>query len=161
MTRISRFLGSSCSRARSSGSGMFVAPGTLSTTSSTGWRTSSRNAPLASIPVGERHVAVQDVGGDHPCEVDRVLGASELRRVAQLGFLEVVDGRAHLDRDGQRADALVHGRSVLAERLRAEHAPVRFAEDELQRERLGIRVVAGVRIREEVDLFVVVVAAAS
>ena len=83
------------------------------------------------IPVGERHVIVQNIRGDHPGEVDRVLGAAELRRVAELRFLEVVDGRTHLDRHCQRAYALVHRRSVLAERLGAKEA---FTEgrDEMQ-----------------------------
>ena len=103
----------------------------------------------------ERHVAAQDVGGDHPGEVDRVLRAAELRRVAELGFLEVVDRRAHLDGHGQGADPLVHRRPVLAERLRAEETSVGLAEDDLQPEHLGARVVAGVRVREEVDLLVV------
>ena len=60
------------------------------------------------------------IGSHHAGEVDRILGAAELRRVAKLGFFEVVDRRAHLDGHGQGADALVHRRSVLAERLRAE-----------------------------------------
>ncbi len=64
----------------------------------------------------------------------------------------------HLDRHGQGADALVDRRPVLAERLGPENAPVRFAEDELQPEHLGARVVTGVRVREEVDLLVVLVA---
>ena len=59
-----------------------------------------KERPFRAVPVGERHVAVKDVGGDHAREIDCVLGASELWRVAQLGFLEVVDRRAHLDRDG-------------------------------------------------------------
>ena len=158
MTWISRSRGSSPRRARSCGSGMLTAPGTLSTTSSAGWRTSSRNAPSMRVPVHERHVAAQDVGGDHAGEVDRILGAAELRRVAELRLLEVVDRRAHLEGHGQRADPLVHRRAVLAERLRAEQRAVRLAEDHLQPEHLRARVVAGVRVREEVDLLVVGVA---
>ena len=106
----------------------------------------------------ERHVAAQDIGGDHPGEVDRILGAAELGRVAQLGFFEVVDRRAHLDGHGQGADPLVHRRTVLAERLRAEDFAVGFAEDDLHPDHLGARVVPGVRIREEIDLLVVRVA---
>lgn len=76
---------------------------------------------LGRIPTTERHVAPQDVGCHRPREVDRILRASELGRVAELDFLEVVDRRAHLQRHGQSADPLVH--VVLAERLGAEQAP--------------------------------------
>jgi len=62
------------------------------------------------------HVAPQHVGGHHPDEIDRILGAAELRRVAELGFLQIVDRRAHLERHRQRADPLVD--AVDAERLR-------------------------------------------
>ena len=78
-----------------------------------------QEALVGRIPVAERHVAAQDVGRDHPREVDRVLRAAELRRVAELGLLEVVDRRAHLDRHGERADALVH--------VRPRRAPARRA----------------------------------
>ena len=107
------------------------------------------------VPVGERHVAAQDVGGDHPGEVDRVLRAAELGRVAELGLLEVVDRRAHLDGHRQGADPLVHRRTVLAERLRPEEAAIGFAEEDLHPEHLGARIVSGVGVREEVDLLVV------
>ncbi len=58
-------------------------------------------------PVAHRHVPAQHTGGDHPGEVDRVLGAPERRRVAQLGLLEVVHRGAQLDRQGDVADPLV------------------------------------------------------
>ena len=161
MTAISRSFGSSPRRARSWGSGMLTAPGTLSTTSSTGWRTSSRNAPSTDVPVGHRHVAAQDVRGDHPRVVHGVLGAAELGRVAQLGLLEVVDRRAHLHGHGQGADPLVHRRPVLAERLRPQEASVGLAEEDLHPDHLGVRVVPGVGVREDVDLFVIRVARAS
>jgi hypothetical protein len=93
-----------------------------------------------------------------PAKLTGILGAAELRRVAELRLLEVVDGGLHLDGHRQRADALVHRRAVLAERLRAEHAPVRLAEQQLQPDHLCARVVAGVGVREDVDLLVVGVA---
>jgi hypothetical protein len=40
------------------------------------------------------HVTTQHPGADHSREVDRVLGASERRFVAQLALLEVVHRRA-------------------------------------------------------------------
>ena len=92
----------------------------------------------------ERHVAAQNVGGHHAGEVDRILGAAELRGVAKLDFFQIVDRRAHLDGQGQGADPLVHRRAVLAQRLRAEDFPVGLPEDELQPEHFGARVVAGV-----------------
>ena len=48
--------------------------------------------------------------------------------------------------------------AVLAERLRAEEASVGLAEEDLHPEHLRARVVARVRVREEVDLLVVLVA---
>ncbi len=39
------------------------------------------------IPMADRHVTPQHVGGHHPGEIDRILSASELWRVAELGFL--------------------------------------------------------------------------
>ena len=56
-------------------------------------------------PVADGHVSADDVRRHHAGEVDRILGATELRRVAKLGFFEVIDRRTHLDRHGQRADA--------------------------------------------------------
>jgi hypothetical protein len=137
---------------------MLIAPGTFSTTSSTGWRMSSRNGAPGVLPVSERHVTMQNVGGDHPGEVDGVLRAAELGRIAKLGFREVVDRRAKLDSHGQRADALVDRRRVLAEGLCSEQTPVGPAEENLQSEHLGARVLAGTRIREEIDLLAVLVA---
>ena len=102
------------------------------------------------VPVTQRHVTAQDTRRNHPGEVDRVLRAPERRRVAELGLLEVVHGRAQLDRQGELADPLVH--PVLPDRLRSEHAPVGLAKDDLHRDRLGARVVARVRVRVEVDL---------
>ena len=64
------------------------------------------------------------------------------RRVAELGFLQIVDRRAHLQHGRQSADPLVD--AVLAERLRTQQAPVGLAEDDLHRDRLGARVIARV-----------------
>ena len=71
--------------------------------------------------MAERHVAAEHACGDHAGEVDRVLRAPEGRRVAELDLLEVVDGRAQLDRHGERADPLVD--AVLAGRLGTEQLP--------------------------------------
>jgi len=89
--------------------------------------------------VADRHVAAQNAACDHTGEIDGVFRASELGRVAQLRLLEVVDRRAHLDRHGERADALVH--VVLAERLRAEEASVGFPENDFYGDRPGSGVV--------------------
>ena len=72
------------------------------------------------VPVNLRHIAAKRVRCGHAREVHRVLGAAELRRVAKLGLLQIVDRRVHLDGHRERADALVD--IVLAEGLRAEHA---------------------------------------
>ena len=53
-------------------------------------------------------------------------------------------------------DPLVY--PVLAERLRSEETAVGFPEDHLHGDGLGARVIAGVRIRVEVDLLVILVA---
>ena len=100
--------------------------------------------------MAQRHVAAQDIGRDHPGEVDRVLCASERGRVAKLGLFQVVNGTAHLDRHGKGIDPL--GNTVLAQHLRAEQASVGFAEDDFHRQVFSARVIPGVRIRVEVDL---------
>ena len=105
-----------------------------------------QEAVVGGVPVGQRHVAAKDAGCDHPGEVDRILGAAERRRVAELDLLEVVHGRAQLDRQGELADPLVD--TVLADRLCSEHASVGLAEQDLHRDRLGARVVPGVRVRD-------------
>ncbi len=92
--------------------------------------------------MAERHVAAQDIGRHHPGEVDRVLGAAERRRVAKLGLFQVVNGAAHLDRHGEGIDPL--GNTVLAQHLRAEQAPIGFAEDDFHRQVFGARVIPGV-----------------
>ncbi len=99
----------------------------------------------------ERHVAPKDIGGDHPREVDGILRASERRRVAELGFFQVVHRRAHLDRHGKGIDPLLN--AILAERLRPEETSVGFPENDFQHDRFGARVIPRVRIREEVDFF--------
>jgi hypothetical protein len=81
-------------------------------------------SPIPTFPrkqAGEGCGTVQDVRGDRAREVDRILRAAELRRVAQLRFLEGLDRRAHLERHGEHADPLVH--VVLAKRPRAEQGP--------------------------------------
>ena len=158
MVRISRSFGSSPRRARSWGSGMLTAPGTLSTLELDRLAHVEEERAVGLAPVGERHVAAQDVTRDHSREVDRVLRASELGGVAHLDLFEIVDARAHLDGDRQGADPLVHRRSVLAQALRPEDAAVGFPEEDLQPEHLGAGVVAGVGVREEVDLLVVPIA---
>ena len=108
------------------------------------------------VPVKQRHVAASDVLGNHSGEVDRVLGAAKLPRITQLSLLQVVDRRAHLQCHRQGTDPLVD--TVLAKRLRAEKASVGFAVDHFHGDRFRARIVARVRIRIQVDLFVVVVA---
>ena len=140
MTWISRSRGSSSRRDRSSPSGMLTASGTCSTASSTVLAHVEQESVLRGVPVAHGHVAAQHAGGDHPGEVDRILRAAERRRVAELALLEVVHGRAQLDRQRELADPLVD--AVLADRLRSEHASVGLAEQDLHRDRLGARVVA-------------------
>ncbi len=65
---------------------------------------------------------------------------------------------SHLDGHGQCADALVDRWPILAERLCTEHATVRFAEDQFQTDHRGAGVIAGMRVRENVDLLEVLVA---
>ncbi len=70
----------------------------------------------------ERHVATQDIGCDHPRKIDWILRASELGRIAQLCFFEIVDRCTHLDRHGECTDPLVH--AIQAERLCSEESSV-------------------------------------
>ena len=112
------------------------------------------------IPMTERHVAAKDIRGNHSGEVHRVLGAAKLRGVAKFRLLKVVNGGSHLEVGRQRADPLVHRRSVLAERLGTEEFAVGFAEDHLEADHLRSGVVAGVGVRIDIDLLVVGVAPA-
>jgi hypothetical protein len=96
----------------------------------------------------DRHVAPEQVRGDHAREVDGVLRAAERRRVAQLGLLGVVDGRLHRDCHREGVDPL--GDAVLGEKLRAEEASVLLPEEDLDRHHLGARVIAGVGVLVEV-----------
>jgi len=76
--------------------------------------------------VHERHIAVQHIGGHHSGKVHRVLGAAKRGCVAQLRFLQIVDGRTHLEQGGKRADPLVD--VVLAEGLRAQQPSIGFPD---------------------------------
>ena len=155
MTPIVRSRGSSSRRDRSSAKGMWTASGTCFHRELHVLADVDQEGVLHGVPVGDRHVAAQDRAGDHAGEVDRVLRAAERWRVAELALLEVVYGRAQLDRQGELADPLVH--AVLADRLRSEHASVGLAEQELHRDRLGAGVVPGVRVRIQIDLLEVAV----
>ena len=108
---------------------MLTAPGTLSTASSTGSRTSSRNAPFVASQWASGMSPRRTSAATIPAKFTGSFALPNWRRVAELGLLEVVDRRAHLDRHGERADPLVHRRPVLAERLRAEEASVGLAEE--------------------------------
>ena len=124
MTRISRSRGSSPRRARSSGSGMLTAPGTCLHGQLFRIAHIEEEVVLSGIPVAQRHVAAQDIGRDHPREVDGRLGAAKLGRVAQLGFFQVVDRRAQLDRHGNGIDPLVHARPGRRPALREDVRPI-------------------------------------
>jgi hypothetical protein len=100
-------------------------------------------------PVHQRVVPAQAVGRDHPGQVDGILGCAVLRRVAQLGLLEVEDRRPHLKRQRDHVDA--PRRSFLADGLGSENAAVAAIEAELQVDRPRARVVARVVSRVEVD----------
>ena len=106
--------------------------------------------------MAERHVAPKDIGGNHAREVDGILRASEGRRVAELGFFQVVHGRAHLDRHGKGIDPLLN--AIQAQRLRPEETSVGFPENDFQHDRFGARVISRVRIREEIDFFEILLA---
>ncbi len=54
------------------------------------------------------------------------------------------------------ADPLVD--ALFAQRLRAQQTAIGFAENDFHRDRFGARIITGVRIRVEVDLFVIGVA---
>ncbi len=117
-----------------------------------------KKAGLGAIPVDEGHVAAHRVGGHHSSEVHGIFGASELRRIAQLGFFEVVNGRAHLQGHRQCADALVD--IVLAESLRPKEAPVRFPVQYLHRDGLRAGIITGMRSRIDIDFLVIAIAKA-
>ena len=106
--------------------------------------------------MADRHVAAEHAGRDHAGKVYRVLRAAELGRVAQLGFLQVIDRGSHLEQAGQGADALVD--AVLAQRLGAEQAAIGLAKQHLHRNRLRARIITGVGVRKQVNLLVVLIA---
>ena len=85
------------------------------------------------------HVTAQDVGRDHPREVDGILGASVRRRVAKLSLFQVVDGEACLDGHGEGIDPFRN--AILAQHLRAEQASVGFSKEDFDGEHLGARIV--------------------
>ena len=132
-----------------------MAPETLSTASSIGSRTSSRKASDGASQCHYRHVALLDVARDHAGEIDRVLRAAQLGRIADLGLRQIVDCRSHLDGDGERADAFVGSRPVMAQGLAAKHLAVGLAEKQLETDHLGTGIVARVAVGIEVDLLVV------
>jgi hypothetical protein len=59
-------------------------------------------------PVGHRHIAIQHVLGQHTREVDGVFRRTKLRGITQLGFGQIVDGAAKLNRGRDDIDALLH-----------------------------------------------------
>ena len=73
----------------------------------------------SAIPPTDRQVAGQDLRGDHPGIVDRVLGAAERGSVAHFGVVEIVAGCARLDGYGHGTDRLVRRPPVRAERSTA------------------------------------------
>ena len=81
-------------------------------------------------------------------KVDRILGAAELRCVAKLSFLQIVNGCAH---QGHRQGADVFIDIVLAKSLRSKETPVGFPKQHLHRDRLRAWIIASVRIRMEVE----------
>ena len=62
MTWISRSFGSSFKRARNWPIGMLIAPGTRSTTSSTGCAHVEQEGAVEGVPMRDGHVAAKDVG---------------------------------------------------------------------------------------------------
>ena len=91
-----------------------------------------------------------------PAKLTGSLALPNAGRVAQLGFLQIVDGGAHLEQGRKSADPLVD--PIFAERLRTQQTPIGFAENDFHRDRFGARVIARVRIGIEVNLFVIVIA---
>jgi len=89
-----------------------------------------RRGAIERGPIGQRHVATQHVLGEHAGEVDRVFGGAELRRVAELGFGEIVHGPVELDGRRDDVDALLH--ALESDRLRPEEAAVGDREQELE-----------------------------
>ena len=75
---------------------MLSAPGNLLCGGFCRFANIEKEASLGGVPVDERHVSAQRIGGDHPSEVHRILGAAELGRVAKFGFFQIVDGRVQL-----------------------------------------------------------------
>ncbi len=111
---------------------------------------------ISPIPMGQGHVAAQNVGRDHPREVDGRFGTAELRRVAQLGFFQVIDRSTQLDGHGESIDPLVY--PILPHRLRSQKAAVGLPENHLYRQIFSAWIIARVGVRVEVDLLVVGVA---
>mmetsp|Transcript_20799 Transcript_20799/g.52881 ORF Transcript_20799/g.52881 Transcript_20799/m.52881 type:complete len:599 (+) Transcript_20799:115-1911(+) len=101
------------------------------------------------LPVRHLHVATHHVGRHHARQVDHVLGAAVLRRVAQLRLLQVEHRTAHLHGHRHHIHPLLHTLR-LAHRLAAQNLAGVGAEDELEVNGgctwVVPRVVVGVRV---------------
>jgi hypothetical protein len=83
--------------------------------------TTTSKPPATSSPSAK--IAVKNIGGHHSGEVHRIFCAAELTRIAELGFLKVVNGCAHLDRHRKCTDPLIHCWTILAQGLRPSTRP--------------------------------------
>lgn len=108
--------------------------------------------PFEIRPFGQGEIAAQVIRCDHAGDVDRILGGSVLRRVAELRFFEVEHRSVHLQRHRDHVDPALH--PGLSEGLRAEDAAVLPGKKKLQVDRGGTRIVACMAAGMEIDLFV-------
>ena len=101
------------------------------------------------VPLGQSDQAPQIVLGRLPGQVDGVLGRAEGRRVGQFEFGQIVDRQVGLEGGGEDVEALVNASG--ADRLRAEEPAGLGGKENLQGQRLGTRIIAGVVGRVEVE----------
>src|SRR5579885_3425677 len=94
----------------------------------------------------------QHVAACHARQIDGVLGGAERRRVGKLEIGQIPDGHAGLHGRGDHVDALMG--AILADHLRAQELPAFLAEEDLHRQPLRARIIAGMQERMNVDRLV-------
>ena len=105
------------------------------------------------LPVSQGQITTQMVCCDHSCVIHRVLRRAKLRSVAEFRFLEIEHRTAQLNRGRDHVDTLID--VDFANCLRAENAPIGFAEDEFDVDWLRTRKIAHMVPWMQIDLFVI------
>ncbi|MNO75673.1 hypothetical protein D3C76_667280 [compost metagenome] len=99
--------------------------------------------------VAEDGVPLQVVARHEARHVDHILGRAERRRIGELQILQVKDGKTGALGHRQHVDALVD--AILADGLGAVNLAIR-GKQQLETDRMGARVIAGVAAGVDIDL---------